>query len=172
MIIVPTIRNTGTHFLLNLLGIKPKGMLWTEQENGIAYGHIYPDRKDIYLPLIRDNQTIIPLRHPLVVAKSWQDRGGNLLELVESWELLVNEIDPLHPTYLPIDSPHRDSYLNIIRIKTRKMLPTEWEPVSSVNGNHELRHEDMEGDKLITDLVDRISPFLNSFYDQTERIAA
>ena len=173
MIVVPTIRNSGTHFLLDLLGIKPKGMLWTEQENGIAYGHIYLHLKDIYLPLIRDNLTIIPLRHPLVVAKSWQDRGGNILELIESWELLVNEIDPLGPMYLPIDAtsatsqcnqPLRKIALENINYRTGLNLETDWEPVSSVNGNHNLRHEGMKGDKLMVDLVDRISGFLGRFY--------
>ena len=164
MIIVPTIRNTGTHFLLDLLGIKPVGMLWTEQEYGIQYGHIYPHLKDIYLPLIRDNLTIIPLRHPLVVARSWTARGGDILELIESWELLVNEIDPLNPIYLPIDAPGRNQHLENLNNRCYMNLKTDWEPVGSVNGNYNLRHEDIEGDKLMVDYVDKISGFLGRFY--------
>jgi len=164
VIIVPTIRNTGTHFLLNLLGIKPKGMLWTEQEYGVTYGHIDPAYKDIYLPLIENNTTIIPLRHPLVVARSWQSRGGNILELVETWEHLVNDIDPMNPCYLPIDSEYRVGYLNALNISAGLYLKTDWEPVGST-GNHELRHQDIKGDKLIHDLVDRISGFLSRFYE-------
>lgn len=164
MIIVPTIRNTGTHFLLDLLVIKPKGMLWTEQENDIAYGHIYPVYKDIYLPLIENNLTIIPLRHPLVTAISWQARGGDILELIESWEILVNEIDPLRPVYLPIDSPYREEFLNVLNIRTGLNLKTDWSPVSSVNGNHQLRHESIVGDKRMVDYAGSISGFLARFY--------
>lgn len=165
MIIVPTILNTGTHFLLNLLGIKPKGMLWEQQENGIAYGHIYPRYKDIYMPLIEDNLTIIPLRHPLVVAESWKARGGNIFEMIDMWEFLVNEIHPLNPVYLPIDSPYRDIALGDINAWLGMNMTTDWSPVSSVNGNHPLRHEDVEGDKAVLELVDRISGFLNRFYN-------
>ncbi len=165
MIIVPTIPNTGTHFLLDLLGVQPKGMLWNYQVNGIEYGHIYPEWKRHFLPLIENNLTLIPLRHPFVVAKSWADRGGNPYEMIDMWDLLVDEIDPLNPVYLPIDSyVTRNGYLNALNIRTGLRLKTDWAPVGAVNGNHGLRHHELEPDELMVELVDRISGFLERFY--------
>ena len=86
-----------------------------------------------------------------------------MLELVECWEHLVNDIEPLGPLYLPMDSPVRDKYLDNMNMQLGMHI-TDWEPVGST-GNHELRHQDIKGDKLIHDLVDRISGFLSRFYE-------
>lgn len=153
-----------------MLGIKPKFMQWTEVEKGIngynfAYGHIYPRLRDKFMPMIEDSVTIMPLRHPLLTAKSWLERSGNMDELVETWELLVNEIDPHGPIYLPIDSPRRDEYLDNLNMHLGTDIQTDWKPVGSFKGNHALRHQDISGPPIIHELSERISGFLGRFYD-------
>ena len=169
MIIVPTIRHSGSHFLVDLLGYDinktlPWGQAHKATDDSLIFDHISPYKVDIMLPLIRDNLTVIPLRHPFVVAKSWIDRKKDLSELVAAWETLVYEIDPLEPYYLPLDVEDRQDYLDELNIDTGRSMVTDWTPQGVVQNNSALRHKDVTPPAEIYALCKRIKPFLDGFY--------
>jgi hypothetical protein len=172
MIIVPTIRNTGSRFVLHMLGVPvPRQadlLTWRGSnratEDSIIFDHIFPHQKHIFLPLIRDHLTIVPLRHPYLTAKSWDDRGHDKADLVAMWRVLVTDIDPLNPYYLPLDVDNRADYLENIIENTGLPLETDWTPQGSKHGNHELRYQDVFPNPDMDELVDEIGDFLNRFY--------
>ena len=170
MIIVPTIRNTGSHFVLNMLGAeqpwRPDVLAWRgavrATEDSIIFDHVFPHQRHIFLPLIEDNLTIVPLRHPLLTAKSWTDRGHELGDLIAMWEVMAYDIDSLDPYYLPLDVPDREDYLTELRDMTG--LDTDWAPHGSQHNNYALRYTELSLIPAITALCERIEPFLAKFY--------
>ena len=133
-------------------------------EDSLVFDHISPWHTKTFLPLIKDNLTIIPLRHPYLTAKSWDDRKKDKADLIQSWEVLVNEIDPLEPHYLPLDVPDRQDYLDHLNEATGRSMVTDWTPRGVVQGNSALRHRDVQPCGEIIALCERIKPFLDRFY--------
>jgi hypothetical protein len=172
MVIVPTIRNTGSHFVLRLLGKqhpwRPDILTWRgadrANEDSVVFDHVFPHQKGLFLPLIRDNLTIVPLRHPFLTAKSWKDRNHDKSDLVGMWETMVFDIDPLKPFYLPLDVPDRQDYLDALNEATGLNLVTDWTPRGVKHGNSDLRYQDVSPTPEIMALTERIQPFLDRFY--------
>lgn len=133
-------------------------------DDSVIFDHVFPHQRFIYLPLIADNLTIVPLRHPYLTQKSWQDRGYDLADLIAMWEVMVFDIDPLEPYYLPIDVPDRDDYLQEINNKTKLRLETDWTPKGEQKGNSATMHRDVRPTPEIAALCERIKPFLDRFY--------
>ena len=170
MIIVPTVRNTGSHFLVDLLGYDiNKALPWKQSHNAtedsLIFDHISKYNTHFSLPLIRENLTIIPLRHPVLVAKSWNDRKRDTAELVDSWEVLVNEIDPLEPYYLPLDVLDRQDYLDRLNTATGRSMVTDWGAKGVIHNNQAMRYTDIKPSAEIVALCERIKPFLDRFYE-------
>lgn len=124
-----TIPRTGTHFLTTLL-----------EDYEAKVVHIWPKEVDTWSQLLHAGDPIIvPLRHPLEVAKSWKRReigpGDTLkvLDLPQWWRLLIGVVDPAHPYYLPLDVPDRDNYLARICLLADVDLETDW-PVLREDG--------------------------------------
>ena len=172
MIVVPTIRNTGSHFVLRLLGKqhpwRPDILTWRGVEranaDSVIFDHVFPHQRHIFLPLIRDNLTIVPLRHPYLTAKSWADRNHHKSDLIGMWEVMANEIAPLRPFWLPLDVPDRQDYLDLLNERTGLSLTTDWSPAGVKHNNSDLRWQDVEPTPEIAALTERIQPFLEQFY--------
>jgi len=60
------------------------------REDDTIFGHVTAQTAPWFLPLIKENTTIVPLRHPYLVAKSWLDRGMYMPFLVDEWEAMVS----------------------------------------------------------------------------------
>lgn len=172
MIIVPTIRNTGSHFVMHLLGAaipwRPNVLTWREvdkaNDDSIIFDHVLPHQKHLFLPLIAEHTTIVPLRHPYLTAKSWDDRGMDKADLIAMWEVMVNDINPLDPFYLPLDVDNRQDYLDELNDHTGLNLETDWTPRGVKNNNSNLRHGDLTPCDEFGQLCERFAPFLDRFY--------
>ncbi len=170
MIIVPTIRNTGSHFVLRLLGkqhpCKPDIVTWGQkmEPDSVVFDHVFPHQRYIFLPLIENHLTIVPLRHPYLTEKSWQDRNHDKSDLIDMWKIMANEIAPLEPFFLPLDVPDREDYLSALNEATGLGLQTDWQPAGQRHNNSGLRHTDVSPSDAIVELCDEIQPFLERFY--------
>jgi hypothetical protein len=134
------------------------------QPDDAVFDHITKWNRHIFLPLIENNLTIIPLRHPYLTAKSYDDRRRDKGELIESWEILANEIDPLDPHYLPLDVPDRQDYLDALNESVGGDMVTDWMPQGVVHNNATLKYKDVTPCSEIKALCQRIEPFLSKFY--------
>lgn len=166
MFIFPTIRHSGSHFVVGLFGFDiNKGKSWKHNGEGDFYfDHIHPSLKHRFLPLLEDNTVVIPLRHPKVVAKSWQARKKDELEMIEAWRCLVNDVDAFNPHYLPVDADNRDEHLKKLNADLGLDLETDWQPKGVKQNNSHLRHHDITATPAVDALCKQIQPFLNRFY--------
>jgi len=166
MIIFPTIRHTGSHFVVGLFGFDiNKAMSWKHDGKGeFIFDHIHPANAKRFMPLLQENTVVVPLRHPKVVAVSWQSRQRDEQEMIACWDFMVSEIDPLKPNYLPIDSDDRDLHLKRLNFDLGLSLQTDWTPMGVKQNNHALRHTDVQSSGTVENLCNRIKPFLDRFY--------
>ena len=140
---LPTIQHTGTKLLAKLF----KDFYWasfdevTEEPNVLFLGHLTVNSINKIKKL--DHPILVPLRHPNLVAESWRRRGKPLNELIENFNLLVNEIDPLKPHYLPIDVPDRQGYLDKINQDLNLNLTTDWSIENSKEHTYNLNYKDL-----------------------------
>jgi len=164
---IPTIQHTGTKLLYKMF---PQEFAHcslredSDQDNVLYVGHLTGNSIGLIKKL--DQPMIIPLRHPYLVAKSWELRGKPLTELTENFKLLVNELDPLSPLYLPIDVENRQDYLDKINKELGLELRTEWGVENSVKHTYNLSHRDLSPEPIMKDLVIEIKEFLERFYPE------
>ena len=162
---IPTIQHTGTKFLAKLFG----DIHWasfiedaSDRENVLYLGHLTTNSIGNIKKL--NHPILIPLRHPYLVAESWKRRGKPLTELAENFRLLVDELDPLNPLYLPIDVDNRQEYLDIINNELGLSLKTNWAIENSKEMTYNLSYKDLSPDKIMIDLVSDIEGFIKRFY--------
>jgi len=129
------------------------------QESAIYVGHLTINSIDAIKRL--DYPIIIPLRHPYLVQESWVRRGKPLSELIENFKLLINELDPLNPLYLPIDVENRQDYLDEINKKLDLDLRTNWSIVNSKKHTYNISYKDIDPAPSIRRFVEGN---LNRFY--------
>lgn len=162
---IPTIQHTGTKLLAKMFG----DIHWAsfiedigDREDVLYLGHLTANSIEAIKRL--NNPILIPLRHPYLVAESWIRRGKPLTELAENFRLLVNELDPLNPLYLPIDVDNRQDYLDNINKELGLSLETNWAIENSKKMTYNLSHKDLSPDQIIIDLVNDIEGFIKRFY--------
>ena len=131
MILIPTIQHTGSHFVVGLFGIdvgraKRPGMQ-SGEPNEVIFEHVERNTEAV-LHLAARHPTIIPLRHPKVVAKSYLSRNKTEQTMCDNFRIVVERFDPLNPYYLPIDVADRHDYLDVINKDMDLELKTDWTP--------------------------------------------
>lgn len=142
-----------------------KAMSWKHNGQGeYVFDHIHPANARMFMSLLKTNTVVVPLRHPKCVAVSWRARQWEEQEMIDCWDFLVSDIDPLQPHYLPIDSPRREDFLAQLNEDLDMQLETLWEPEGVKHNNHRLRHEEVQASPAVNDLCERIKPFLDRFY--------
>lgn len=131
-------------------------------QGGVFFDHLLPQHKGIYLPMMANpnNVTVIPMRHPRLTRKSWMDRKKPMSVHDVMWRLLVNEVAPLMPFFVPIDSDERGWFLEQLETRLGRELKTKWKPQGVKHSNSALKYTDLEE----TDLESEIKPFLDRFY--------
>lgn len=165
--VIPTIQHTGTKLLY---GMFPEGFTHysfyeePESPNALHVGHITENSVEAIKRL--DCQMIIPLRHPYLVAESWRRRNKPLSELFDNFMILVDELAPLDPLYLPIDAANRQDYLNKINKRLDLRLNTNWNVVNSKKSTYNLTHKDLSPGPIENRLVSEIEEFLKPFYPE------
>ena len=162
---IPTIQHTGTKLLAKMFG----DMHWAsftedigDRENVLFLGHLTVNSVDNIKKL--KHPIIIPFRHPFLIYESWIRRNKNIPDLIENIRLLVNEIDPLNPHYVPIDVPNKQNYLDKLNRDLDIDLITDWGIENSKKATYNLSYRDIKPTNDILALVDEIGPFLNRFY--------
>lgn len=157
MILVLSIPHTGTHFV--------RDHLLADYECEAL--HIWPDQREIWFErMLTVDKVIVPIRHPIEVAKSWKRRGKNPQELPTWWRLLTGVVDPAKPRYLALDQPGvRNWQLADINLNFDLDLKTDWPVVREVDGHHvedvELTPKEMATCGLV---MYAAKPFLDRWY--------
>ena len=168
MILIPTVRHTGSHFVVGLFGLTTQQAISLHQQTGdpseVMFEHVDTNELDYLLKLAENNTMIIPLRHPKVTAQSWLARNKCTIQMSRDFRTLVNRFDPLNPYYLPLDVEDKQDYLDVINEDLGLELKTDWNPTGRFMGNNLLRHEDCLIDVTVKDLCEEIKPFLDRFY--------
>lgn len=137
-VFVASVHHTGTQFVQKLFedadyqitDLTPK-----EAGNSVNYLHrshiadAVMTELDEWLNL--GIPVIVPLRHPMAVAKSWLARKKPIEEMIRQFQILVELVDPFGPLYLPIDHEHRELFLSRIRHECGSEIVTDWPIVAS-----------------------------------------
>ncbi len=154
--LVPTIPHTGTHFI--------RDHLLAKQEHYVQ--HLWPKSRSILGQMAAVHQTIVPLRHPILVARSWKSRQKNIHELPDYWYALIQYIDPHRPSYLPLDSPHRDTWLKRLNNDLGTQLATDWPSMVDADSDKiaRLPLTDAETDDVVEMMV-AMADFFNRWYE-------
>lgn len=168
VILIPTIPHTGTKLLADSLLFEfEHNALINKPKNGQKIDdHIYPEKITRWKELMQEYPAIVPLRHPIKCAVSWERRNRDLGEMVVMWYILVEQLDQFNPHYLPIDSPKRNQYLNRINQSLGLKLSTDWPITNSKHGSSEATIQDLglNSRGQILRLCKNIEHFLDRFY--------
>ena len=164
---IPTIQHTGSHFVVGLFGIdvgraKRPGM-HDGTPNEVIFDHVERNT-DTLLFLGARHPTIIPLRHPKVVAKSYTSRGKTEQTMCDNFNIVVQHFDALKPYYLPLDVANRQDYLDTINQQLGLQLETDWSPAGVRQNNFSLRYNEVQSSDLVNDFCEENKPFLDRFY--------
>ena len=134
-VFVASVHHTGTQFTQKLfeeLGYVVTDKTPQEAGNSCNYFHrchiADAVRSELKQWMNMDIPKIVPLRHPVEVAKSWKAREKKLSIMLRQFELLEEVVLPRGPMFLPVDHEDRDRYFTNIRLKTDLKLNTDWEP--------------------------------------------
>ena len=162
---MPTIQHSGTLFTRALIPFDPISLVEKPREGDWLYwGHMHRDvaGRDNWKKLVKRFPTIVPLRHPSLISESWKRREGEFEKeswrLKEEWKFLIDEIDPYNPYYLPIDSPQRQDYLDVINKDLGINARTRWKPVHSKKQTFNLQPKEIDSE------LDFIKPLISRFY--------
>lgn len=169
MIVVSTIPHSGSRLLVDEILKTPWQALANKPKPGFNYfEHIYTHNAPLHKMRMEQYSAIVTLRHPLLVASSWKQRGMDIGEMCVCWYILVEQLDKYEPLYLPIDAKDRDEYLNKINQKLGLDLQTDWPLVNSKF--HTDKPIDLGEDQAQVDrLISNISDFLKRFYPRKPR---
>jgi len=153
--VVPTIPHTGTHFI--------RDHLLAGQEHYVQ--HLWPKSRVQLSQMATTYRTIVPLRHPILVARSWKSRDKDIRELPDYWYALIQYIDPHEPQYLPLDSPNRDGELACLNLRFGTSFKTDW-PVMADDDSAKLARvplTDSETEDVVEMMV-AMADFFNRWY--------
>lgn len=168
MLLFPTVRHSGSHFILNLFGSQVGSHSRPEYAQGelneIVFCHVDEDLS-LMAKFAEDHPCIIPLRHPKAMAVSWQARRKDMPTLCRDIHTLIDTFDIFDPLYLPLDSDRRDDFLNAINADLGTHIVTDWEARGVDYHNDGIDYRDIDAEPCIQRLCTEIKPFLDRFYD-------
>jgi len=127
IVVIPAVQHTGSRLTASMFSdYERKNPSEAVTDNGLFYAH--PDKHNIedFIALASKYPTIVPLRHPLRSAFSWQNQGKDLNGWAEEWELIIRHIEPLNPSYLRVDLIDRLDDLAAINRRFNLGLESKW----------------------------------------------
>lgn len=137
MIVLPSIRHTGTRFTRELIG-------------DCISRHIGEKFLDELEPYI-DNNIVIPMRRLDSVIYSWEKRQLKLTDLYACFDILVERYHHRDPFYFPVDATDRDKRLAALNRKFGLSLATDWAAVGTLHRNNTTEHDSETAAKLHQD---------------------
>jgi len=106
---VPSIMHSGTRFVLNqvLRGYKDQNLEHPEPKYPFSLYrcHITPDAIQKLIPFMDMYPSIVPMRHPARIAKSFRDRGLSYEDYLSQWHALMELSLVYEFVYFHIDLP-------------------------------------------------------------------
>ena len=189
-VILPAVQHTGSRLVASMflgqVDIPQPGFFNRKNPededvsgNNLYYAH--PDIHNIgkFTLLAANNPTIIPLRHPLRCAFSWQSQGKDLQDWMLEWDLIISNISPLSPSFLRVDHKERNRDLSNINDRFGLSLETMWPyfgfnswPLVRNTGNNTPAIPELssikltvENEKIYNSFVRTRRNFFKRFYD-------
>lgn len=164
MIIIPTVQHTGTHRIAKLF---PMGWTWAalnEEVTGniLKVGHINENSIENIKNLVKYYPAIIPLRHPYRVEESWKRRGKCPGEMERHYRLLINELAPLNPSFIAIDTDQRQAQLDQVNEKLGLNLETNWDVLNSKQNTYNLPIKELTPSDAVKRLAEE--DFFKQYY--------
>jgi hypothetical protein len=174
-ILIPTVPHTGTHLLSSFfekagfesvpahMNAKPeKSVTTTHIDTQVRFNHV--------LGLMNEFNTVIPIRHPYLVAESWIRREQPLNRMLAAYRRLPAMYEA-GAMFVPVDVPERDTYIKKVNKALGINLKPDWGTV--VNGyhnTHTMTYKDISPPDEVKQMADEMAQFLSNFYevDMTE----
>ena len=152
IVVVASVYHTGTNFVSKELfkGWHGYSMTWARYNrgqpsgNGICLIHCDVEQSPCLRWWLGEHNTVVPVRHPLLVAASWKAQDKDLNLLPAQWEILKSTVAPHDPMYIPLDVPNRDSYLFKMNQRLGLNIQTDWPVIMSCNKSATLSENDRE----------------------------
>ena len=132
-----SVPHTGTHFVSDLLGGPDSGLADVMGTRYVTEEH------ELYVSHVSEGFSIVaPLRHPAQTMESWCNWGHITGQYKEGYtqpsyvptmfKNLIVMSDIYDITFLPIDSPKREFFLDEFNLKFGLQLETGWRPLNSI----------------------------------------
>jgi hypothetical protein len=138
IILLPTVKHTGTYFCLKQLlkGFAPVPLKTARKDikllsgDMVIFDHLYPHKMNAWLDMLKKYPAIIPLRNKHSVMESWMSRGEDIEDFHKQWTQLKRMIGK-RTYFLSIDAPElRDHQLERIKNELNVDIdPGNWEVV-------------------------------------------
>lgn len=128
VIVIPTVEHTGSRLLANhiLHHLSCVNLHSTHDDDCKFYEHVSSKNIDIFIDISKLYATIIPLRHPMRCAWSWEQRQKPLKRYFEQWDLIIKNAEELNASYLRVDLKERNEDLDKINKRFNLELETIW----------------------------------------------
>lgn len=168
-IVLISVPYTGTNFTAKLFtdrGFQRLGMLDNPQwKNAVYVAHCLKDSQVLpALDLAKTRPVVLPLRHPFRCEESTRRMEADVEQMIIGYENLINRFSHLKSYVLPVDSPDRQTWFNLMAIGLRLPLETDWPVVSSKTGVHAMDFGDLNPSQEVIDLVGRHKSFFSLYY--------
>ena len=170
-IALPSVMHTGTHYVMTHL-LKD----FVDQGGQFAQRHTESNEKyDTFIDEVMPRHpAIVPLRHPLLNAWSWQERNKysapyEITAWAEQWLNLAELIEEFDPCVIPIDSPDRIDYVLEAEEVLGFSLPHDFPVKRSMGNTAGMTYKDVDKSKLedlayIESIIEQLEPVVNKFY--------
>jgi hypothetical protein len=135
-----SIPHTGTHFVTKLLTGETEVNMGTSET--LYTSHVY--KLSAFEKAQQEGYVIVcPMRHPVTTMHSWAKWAAKLPENYSGDIVSPKNVPTLYRNliwadelfdvnFIPIDSPHRDEYLDRFNKKYSLSLSTVWKPENSI----------------------------------------
>lgn len=157
---VCSVPHTGAHLIAKMFNLPWIGLKDIPQRESLYVGHISLGLIDLIMS--KDCPIIVPMRHPFLVEESWRRRGKGTP--IESFSLLINEVDKKDPYYIAIDSPERDIHLARLNKGLGLKLVNNWEVKNSKHKTYDLDASGLEPSEEMKAFFGANQDFFDRFY--------
>lgn len=161
---VVSVQHTGTRFTESLFNWPSAALNERPSREVIHVGHISHGQLPHIKALAKSAPLVMPLRHPYLVAESWKRRGKPIDELIGMFRVMHDDVLPLEPLVIAVDSEGRDEQLQATSETLGIPLTTDWTPRNSKAGTYTLSWRELTPEPEIEALADDMSDFLSKFY--------
>lgn len=163
IIVLPTIMHTGNTLMQEIIGYEVIGCAQEPRsDDTVIHAHTTNSLYDQLEKCMDKYPSIIPMRHPARVWRSFQQRdsGKTMKTYREQFGCMVELTEGRNVSYIHVDQPElRDTELDQASRRLGINNKTAWPIVNSVAGTHEL--------DITNDMVAEIPEWILEYYKRT-----